>query len=74
MYKIIAPTGVCYITRKFMAIVLTNGSHRVQALSPGAFNDCMRWCIYPIDKVVEPERKMFWLTFNNVLRGMGICK
>lgn len=74
MYKMILPTGVCYITRKFTAAVRESGEYRVRALKPGEFYMYMRWVDCPIDKVVEPERKMFWLSFNNVLRGMGICK
>ena len=74
MYKVIAPVGVWYITHKFMVMVLNNGKHRVVPLRPGEFNMCMRWAGYPIDKVVEPERKMFWLTFAPALRTMGVIK
>lgn len=27
-----------------------------------------------IDKVIEPERKMFWLAFSNQLRNIGAIK
>lgn len=27
-----------------------------------------------IDKVAEPERKMFWLVFGSTLRAMGVIK
>jgi hypothetical protein len=74
MYKIITPNGVWYITRKVLVSVLDTGESRAYVLKPGEFYQRMRWAIFPIDKVVEPERKMFWIAFNNVLRGMGICK
>lgn len=74
MYKIITPWGVWYITRKFLVAVFNTGECHAYVLKPGEFYRRMRWALFPIDKVVEPERKMFWLAFNNVLRGMGICK
>ena len=40
---------------------------RVSLLSKAA-------CEGTIDKVVEPERKMFWLVFGPTLRTMGVIK
>lgn len=74
MYKMITPSGVWYITRKFLVTVFDNGGHRVYTLKPGEFYQKMRWAFFPIDKVVEPERKMFWLAFAPILRTMGVIE
>ena len=70
------PDGPVYVTRHALIQVTkdnrTRARHltaleRVWLLQRASF-------IGTIDKVTEPERKMFWLVFGPTLRAMGAIK
>lgn len=70
------PAGAVYVTRHALVQVTednrTRTRHlttpkRVRLLEKASF-------IGTIDKVTEPERKMFWLVFGPTLRAMGVIK
>lgn len=79
LYKIVydkAPEGVSYVTRHALVQVTSDGRYRTRHLNTleRVWLLNMASCMGTIDKVVEPERKMFWLTFAPILRSMGAIK
>lgn len=60
------------------AVVHCNREGRVDIykLDPGTYTRCKRVASIfgTLDKVLEPERKMFWLCYGEKLRTMGVIR
>ena len=69
------PDNVVYLVRRVLICVHANGAYETKrlAMPPKAW---LEWASAhgSVDKVVEPERKMFWLAFGHTLRAMGVIK
>ncbi len=70
------PEGVLYVTRHALVQVTSAGHWRTRYLTTLERVQLLQMasCIGTIDKVVEPERKMFWLTFAPTLRALGVIR
>lgn len=70
------PDGVTYVTRHALIQVTEDNRTRTRHLTTleRVWLLQMASFIGTIDKVTEPERKMFWLTFGPTLRAMGVIK
>lgn len=79
LFKIVydkAPEGVSYVARHALVQVTSDGRRRIRHLTTleRVWLLQMASCLGTIDKVVEPERKMFWLVFAPALRAMEVIK
>ena len=70
------PENVSYVTRHAVVHITADGRPLVKHLTTLEHMWLLQMasCIGTIDKVTEPERKMFWLSFAPTLRNMGVIK
>lgn len=79
MYKVMfdnGPSGVLYVLKRVAIQVTEDGRIGITLLKPGQRHSVLQSVSFggSVDKVVEPERKMFWLVFGSTLRAMGVIK
>ena len=70
------PEDVSYVTRHAVVHITADGRSTTKHLTTieRVWLLQLASCIGTIDKVTEPERKMFWLVFAPTLRNMGVIK
>lgn len=79
MYKVMfdnGPSDVLYVLKRVAIPVTEDGRIGITLLKPGQRHLILQSASFggSVDKVVEPERKMFWLVFGPTLRAMGVIK
>lgn len=77
MYKITwDAVGFSYLLKHAVVYYNREGRVTIHKLDTGTYAQCKRVAsrFGTLDKVLEPERKMFWLCYGKKLRAMGIIR
>lgn len=77
MYKITWDTGaISYLLKRVMIGYNPDGSVAIFILGTDGYGYYKQMAsrFGVLDKVLEPERKMFWLCYGDKLRTMGVIR